>query len=853
MWCCRRYPLLVWLFFWLLIGSATGQQRPGPFTKSPRSVRSRDVDQQHIRLELRFDWDKQEVQGKARLELKPFKPIESLTLDAAEMQIVRVGVETTGAQPGLRELKHQYQGQTLGIQLDRQYRPDESLVLVVEYGLVRPRHGAHFVVPDESEPNQRRMVWTQSEPEFAHYWFPCIDSPSDRMTSEIFATVPTSYQVLSNGELKGKTEHEDGTITVHWQQQQSHVPYLMSVVAGEFDEYKQQWEGIPVLSYVAKGRLADAPRSFEKTPAMVEYFSRQIGVKYPWPKYAQICVDEYMWGGMEHTSATTLTDRTLHDERAHLDEKSDSLVAHELAHQWFGDLLTCKDWGEIWLNESFAMYCATLWQEKDEGWDEAAWTRYREAQRYLEEDKRYRRSIVNYRYDTPDNMFDGHSYPKGGRVLHLLRFVLGDELFWKAIRQYVSVNQHRTVETADLRRAIEDATGQGLNWFFDEWIHHGGHPEFDVAWSWDAEARSVRLTVKQLQMVDQVTPLFRLPVEIELASHQQVQIRRIEISKAEESFHFQCEERPTRVCFDPRDWVLKTLVFEKSKEELLDQLAHDSNVIARVQAAQGLAGFVQDKDAQAALRWSARKDSFWAVRQEAVKALAKHNADEIRKTLIEAAADDPKSFVRREALSGLANFKHQETNAALRRTMANDKSYFAIAEALRSLVKVDRDNCASELLAAAAMDSHEQVILKAAVDGLVELKHPQADERLIGLLQQPASPERKAVLISGLARLKPENKDALERLYKELDNDRTHVRRVAINALVAIGDPAAIAVLLEKRKNEESPRMIRALDTAVDKLRTKERSLDQLQKELTELRDQNKRLEERLRALEQKK
>src|SRR6185503_2396443 len=199
------------------------------------------------------------------------------------------------------------------------------------------------------------------------------------------------------------------------------------------------------------------------------------------------------------TSATTLTLRTLHDERAHLDVSSDNLVAHELAHQWWGDLLTCKEWGELWLNESFATYFATLWTEHDEGADEAAWDRRQEANSYFGEDARYRRSIVNYRYDDPEVMFDRHSYPKGGRVLHMLRGELGDELFWRAIRRYCEVNQHRTVETADLRIAVADATGQELNWFFDQWVHHGGHPEFAITWKWNDTQKTVELVVKQTQ------------------------------------------------------------------------------------------------------------------------------------------------------------------------------------------------------------------------------------------------------------------------------------------------------------------------------------------------------------------
>jgi aminopeptidase N len=234
---------------------------------------------------------------------------------------------------------------------------------------------------------------------------------------------------------------------------------------------------------------------------------------------------------MEHTSATTLTLRTLHDERAHLDMQSDGLVAHELAHQWWGDLLTCKDWAEIWLNESFATYFTTLWFEKDRGWDEATWERHREAVEYKGEDKdRYRRPIVTYRYPSSDSMFDSHSYPKGGRVLHMLRFVLGDDGFWRTMRQYAHANEYDVVETADLRDAVYYATGQGLGWFFDQWVHHGGHPQYKVRYVYDNRDRVIRMTVEQTQEVDSVTPLFRMPVEIEIVTPSETISRRITVA-----------------------------------------------------------------------------------------------------------------------------------------------------------------------------------------------------------------------------------------------------------------------------------------------------------------------------------
>lgn len=846
----RSLVLFVLVSTFLVATMASAQARRGPFTRPPRSVRSRIVDQQHIRLELRFDWQEQSFTGRAVHTLEPFQPIKQVEFDAAEMKIERVRL--LGADGQATPLEHETRAGQVGVTLDRERRVGERFTIELDYAVRRPNHGAHFVVPDESEPDQPRMVWTQSEPEYARFWFPCIDNPDDRVTSEIVATVPKGLYVLSNGALKSKVENVDGTETWHWEQTQSHVTYLMSVVAGDFEAFEQQWQGLPVISYVPRGRLADAARSFEKTAAMVDFFSRKIGVKYPWPKYTQICVDEYMWGGMEHTSATTLTLATLHDERAHLDVSSDGLVAHELAHQWFGDLLTCKDWGELWLNESFATYFAALWREHDLGWDEAVWDGHQDGEDYKQEDKQYRRPIVDYRYDDPNNMFDRHSYPKGGRVLHMLRFVLGDELFWRSIEQYVTRNQFRTVETADFRIAIEDATGQGLNWFFDQWVHHGGHPEFQVAWDWSEGSKTVRITVKQKQAVDQVTPLFKMPVEIEVARHGASTVHRVEVSKAEETFHFQADERPTRVCFDPNDWLLKDVQFEKSKEELLDQLTYGKSVVCRAEAASQLTRYEKDDDVQRSLAQAARSDPFWGVRREAVKALAQFTGDSVRTTLLDVAREDVKSAVRREATSALSRFQHEETTRGLRAVIEKDRSYFTVADAVRSLVKLEGAKCGDDLLAALATATAGEPVLRAACDGLVETKEPRAEPRLRELLSAQPGPERRAILIGTLARLKPQDAATLELLRAQLANDRRVVRSAAVDSLVQVGDARAIEWLLEARKLTESQRWARQLDTAIEQLRAKQGSVQQLRDETEALRKQNRDLERRLKELEEK-
>jgi aminopeptidase N len=626
---------------------------------------------------------------------------------------------------------------------------------------------------------------------------------------------------------------------------------LISVVAGDFTAYEQSADGLPVVSYVPPERAADAERSFGKTPAMLHLFSELLG-RYPWPKYAQICCDEY-GGGMEHTSATTLALGTLHDERAHLDVSSDTLVSHELAHQWFGDLVTCKDWAEIWLNESFATYLAAVWAEHDLGGDEGVWHRRAQAQTYLAEDSgSYRRPIVTYRYPSAISMFDGHSYPKGARVLHMLRFVLGDELFWKSLRRFLDDHRFSVVETADLRAAIEQTSGQGLNWFFDQWLYRGGHPEFEVSYDWVEADRQVRLVVKQTQRVDELTPLFRMPVEIDFATSDKTTTQRIEVSRAEETFYFRLEERPRRVEFDPRDWLLKTLKFTKSKQEWLEQLAHSAHVMPRMQAAEALAALAGDADAAAALLAAARTDPFWGVRQRAVELAAPSGGEAVRLALTSLAKSDAKSAVRRAAVQGLGAFADDETRSALRYAIAQDPSYFVVADALRALVKVDRERVESDLMAAIDRPSHQEVILAAACEGLVEMKAAAAKDALLSLLKPPATAERRMAIFGALAKLGRTDAGVREYLAAQLADRRDQVQQSAAKALGETGSPQSLEALAARRALAiDGRKVVQALDESIKKLRAST-DLDRLRHDVEKLQAENRQLEERLKELERK-
>src|SRR5690606_27078286 len=508
----------------------------------------RVCDIRHIKIDVELDTDARRITGTCTLTLSPVVSGRTwLRLGPVELDIAPA--RRAGERP-----EHRHDGKVLQVDLG-EVREGQAFDLEVDYS-GQPRRGIYFIGPDEAYPDKPTQVWTQGQDEDSRFWFPCFDAPSEKATSEVIATVPARFFALSNGTLVSDTSEGDRR-RWHWRFDTPHSCYLITLAAGELSELRDEWAGpdgpVEVTYYVAPGREEDARRTLGRTPEMLSLFSRLFGVPYPYEKYAQVCVADFIFGGMENTTATTLTDVVLYDERAALDFDADALVAHELAHQWFGDLLTCRSWGEGWLNEGFATYAEYLWREAHEGRDAADHELDEWAEQYFGEDSsRYRRIVATNVYDEPIEIFDHHLYEKGGRVLHMLRHLLGDEPFFRAIKHYLEKHRLGSVETRDLARAVEEATGRRLDWFFDQWIVRGaGHPELQVGYQWDAERRLVCLSVKQTHKVDDKTPLFRLPTLLELVVGERTRQVAIQIEEAQHTFYVPCEREPSQAIFDP--------------------------------------------------------------------------------------------------------------------------------------------------------------------------------------------------------------------------------------------------------------------------------------------------------------
>jgi aminopeptidase N len=560
----------------------------------------------HIFLDLALDIPNQSFEGTCTIALQAIRnDLTQLTLDAVNLNIQSVQVDGT-PQP------FDYDGEQLHVNLQNPTEAGKEIKLAIAYSVEKPQRGLYFVGPDSHYPNKPTQVWTQGEDEDSRFWFPCFDYPGQLATSEIRVKVPKPFIAISNGELIATTD-EGESKTYHWLQQQVHPTYLMTLAVGDFAEIRDEWNGKPVTYYVEKGYEDDARRSMGKTPRMIEFFSEKFGYLYPYPKYAQVCVDDFIFGGMENTSTTLLTDRCLLDERAAIDnQRTESLVAHELAHQWFGDLVVIKHWSHAWIKEGMASYSEVFWVEQEYGKDDAAYYLLGEARSYISEDSsRYRRPIVTHVYREAIELYDRHLYEKGACVYHMIRTELGEELFWKTIHTFVQDNAHKTVETVDLLRAIEKATGRNLLFLFDQYVFRGGHPDYKVAYSWDGDSQLAKVTVTQTQVKNgnngSHSELFDLKIPIAFGyTEQESGFRRerqpngvrsqesqgnenvtlktftVRVHEREQSFYFPLEKKPQFVSFDRDNNYLKTVSLEYPIPELKAQLQFDPDPISRI-------------------------------------------------------------------------------------------------------------------------------------------------------------------------------------------------------------------------------------------------------------------------------
>ena len=787
---------------------------------------------EHMDLDLRFDLPTQSISGAAICRISPINSgLDELSLDSSELEISSITL--TGERP--IPLTWETFRDSITIRLDRSYNRGELISLRIVYA-ARPRKGLFFISPDQSYPSKPTQVWSQGENEDAHWWFPCHDVTNQKMTTSLRATVDRDFVVVSNGRLVEEKDNPDGTRTFHWQLDQPHPAYLVSVVIGRYEVIHDTSGRVPLAYYLYPERTAEGERLFARTPEMIDFFSRKFGVDYPYPKYSQALVDDFLFGAMENTSATTMTDRCLLDERAALDINYDDIVAHELAHQWWGDLVTCKDWTQIWLNESFATYSEYLWREETEGPDNARWALFQDYLVYLREDlTSHRRPMVCRKYRFSEELMDRHAYEKGACILHMLRGILGDDQFFRSLGHYLRQHAHQAAETHDFKVAIEEATGRNLHWFFEQWIWNAGYPELEVRRDW--ENGQLHLTIRQIQALEGDGPVFRLPVEIEatLADGSTLSWQ-IEIGRAEQEIFLACPTRPSLVLFDKGERIFKLLRFEKSLDELILQLRSASELMDRVRAARELASW-RCPGSIDTLRDILNSNDHQGVRMAAATALGEIGGETSRQILITACQTITTLPVLRSAILALGQIADQRDIHIFRDLITTAPGYFASVAAVRSLASLGVADLTGEarevLLRTIEVRSWQEVIAAAVFHGFNHARDRRAvDPALSHVAYGQPLPIRLAAIgclaTLGLEFRKEENSPLAEKIHQrllDLLSDPNHrVRTAAIRALGKIGNPAALP-RLRLLQNQECLDMIRgALLDAITKLEHPARS-----------------------------
>jgi aminopeptidase N len=760
-------------------------------------ARTKDYDLQHSKIALRFDLDQKKVIGDVTHSVSILRDSTSkLVFDSIGLTIESVTVNKSAA-------KFEITPATLVVALPSAARIGDKFEIEIRYQ-GKPAKGIYFILPDKDYPDRPKQIWTQGESEDTRYYIPTFDYPNDRLTTETIVTVPASWITVANGKLINVTDSGAGMKTWTWRESLPSSTYLITIVAGEFDEVKQSWHNIPVTYYAPKGRGDRLVTNYERTPAMIDLFSKKLGVDYPWEKYAQSMVDDFVAGGMENSSATTNTSSSLRHPKLvpEFPGNEDDLISHELAHQWFGDLVTCKNWGNLWLNEGFATFFETVWTESYYPKELADYDRWNSARNWLDETNLYSKPIVRFDFDDSSE-FDGNAYIKGGWVLDMLRHQIGEDAFFRGLKHYLEVNRGKNVVSADLIKAIEESTHIDVDRFFNEWVYGAGAPKFQISYTYDSSKHQIALSVKQTQKIEGHVGMFHVPVEIEVTTPSGAKLQKIVVSKDAEMFSLPSDSAPLMVLFDKGGHILKSAEFHKEKKEWLYQLKSASDLADRADAVIALSKIKNDDEVVAALGAALEGNTAWSVRVIAADALGRMGGAAAEKQLLAALNSNNQPWVRNRIVAALGNFKDDASLAPKLESIAReDTSYRARASALQALGKLKTPNALPALNAAISVESPDGFLRSAALRSLGAL----GDDKAAPILREWAAPgkpiDSRQAAIGSLARLDKNNKEITNQIASYLSEPHFLVRMAAVAALGSRGDASAIPALESLLKSE---------------------------------------------------
>ncbi len=676
----------------------------------------------HTRLDVKFDYAKRYLYGREWVTLKPHaQATDTLRLDAKGMDIKTVAlVQGSTTTP----LKYDYNQRQLLIRLGRMVPAGEAYTVYLEYtakpdelgtkggAAIRGAKGLYFINPDSAVAGKPVQIWTQGEPDANSVWFPTIDETNQKTTQEISLTVPSKYVTLSNGLLVAQTPAGPGLRTDTWKMDQPHAPYLFMMAVGDFRITKDTWRGKEVSYYLEPKYAPQAKAIFGKTPRMLEFFSQRLGVDFPWSKYSQVVCREFVAGAMENTTASLFGEQAQGSARELLDwpySLVEREIAHELFHHWFGDYVTAESWGNLTINESFANFSEVLWAEHEYGPDAAAQQADLSLRTYFRSPGNFGKPLVRSQYREKDELFDAVTYEKGGNILNMLRAYLGEDVFFRGLQQFLKQNAFGTGEPHQLRLALEAASGQDLNWFFDQWYYRAGHPVVTIAYQWDAARQ------RQVVIVRQTQPgvPYVLPLAVDVYTDGHARRYAATLRHAVDTLYFPAATKPDLVNVDAE----KVLVWQKDDQKSLAEFAyqyrHAPRYLDRREALRAAQAQLADPLARHILV-AGLADKSAALRQLAVEALDLNNPA-LRKAaeplLAKLAATDSAGPVRAAALTALGGLKQKRYTALFTKALAS-KSYRVQGAALLGLLPL---NPAQALARAKAFEADNKGALTTAM------------------------------------------------------------------------------------------------------------------------------------------
>ncbi|MFN3982594.1 MAG: M1 family aminopeptidase [Caldilinea sp.] len=816
------------------------------------------LEPQHLAIDLSIDIAARRIEGAATHTVVARRSrVQTLTLDAVDLDVTAVTGDDGSA------LAFRNDGKQLVIRWPTPFSVGEQRNVTIHYAAERPISGLYFSQPSEAYPDMPWYAVTDHETERARHWLPCIDLPNARTTLDIRLRAEERFTILANGYLVAETVHGDGAKTVHWRLDQPCPSYLLCFAVGEFvraddGEFDDGEKRIPVAYFCSPHHTpGDLRRSFGRTPSMLAWLTTKLGQPFPYPKYYQWAAPGVS-GAMENISLVSWDERLVLDETlaAEWTWLLDAVNIHEMAHSYFGDAVVCRDYAHAWLKESWATYIEQVYREETGSQEEAQYVYYEHATAYFQEaDEEYRRPIVQRSFDSSWDMYDRHLYPGGACRLHTLRALLGDDIFWPAVRDYLATYRHRVVETEDFRQTLEKHSGKSLGRFFDQWFHLPGYPDLKISFTFDDDAHRGELTIEQQQVnTAENIPIFHLDTAVAWWIDGKEYRAPLRIDQQQQLFVLPMDSMPEMVIFDPDFAVLHKLSFNPGDGLLRRQLIAGPTVLARIHAAKELAATGRYANIQAIANAYAA-EPFWGVRCEMAKALAKANSAAAVEALPGLIASERHPLALPVLLRAAGAYRDAAVQAAITQRLKAGLAYVATQAAYEALGAQREDAPFDLLVNAAHTSSFNGVAQIGAIRGLAATRRAEAADVLLSLARWGGSSYYvRPAAVTALAELgkhvdKPLRTRIVEALMALLRDPVYQVAMAAVRGLGALQASEAIGALEQFARGRAQQEAVVARRTA-DKIRKAAKPTERAQQtQLQELRTQLRRLEEELQRL----